>query len=114
MAAGAFGLSLYVLAQAAVNLKAAADQALIGTADSGVRALYYVVPAHDHVADDRRPAGRATSPGAAAPRVEINHNIVLVPAAGWGSVRLDARLVRPARRALRQRPAPAPAPLTRR
>jgi hypothetical protein len=85
LAAGAFGVALYVTAQAAVNLKAAADQALIGTADAGVNLLYYVAP-------------RAiTSPmlaelqlrdaaGAAAPRVEINGNTVIIPQSGWDSV----------------------------
>jgi hypothetical protein len=85
VAAGAFGLSLYVLAQAAVNLKAAADQALIGTADSGVRALYYVVP-HTITSPMIAQMQARDVAGAAAPRVEINHNVVLVPAAGWGSV----------------------------
>lgn len=85
VAAGLFGASVYVAAQAAVNLKAAADQSLIGTADTGVRILYYLVPR------------TVTSPmiaelqlrdaaGAAAPRVEINGNTVIVPAAGWDTV----------------------------
>ena len=84
-AAGLFGGSVYVVAQAAVNLKAAADQGLIGTADGIVRALYHVFPR------------TVTSPmiaelqlrnaaGAAAPRVEINDNTVFVPAAGWDTV----------------------------
>lgn len=84
-AAGIFGGSVYVVAQAAVNLKAAADQGLIGTADVVVRILYYIAPR------------TVTSPmiaelqlrnaaGAAAPRVEINQNTVLVPAAGWDTV----------------------------
>jgi hypothetical protein len=85
VAAGAFGLSLYVLAQAAVNLKAAADQDLIGTADSGVRALYYVVP-HTITSPMIAQMQIRDVAGAAAPRVEINHNVVLVPSAGWGSV----------------------------
>ena len=84
-AAGIFGASMYIVAQAAVNLRAAADQGLIGTADAGVRAVYYIVPR------------TITSPmiaemqlrnvaGAAAPRVEINQNTVSVPASGWDSV----------------------------
>jgi hypothetical protein len=85
LASGAFGIALYVTAQAAVNLKAAADQSLIGTADAGVDLLYAVAP-------------RAiTSPmlaelqlrdaaGAAAPRVEINDNTVIIPASEWDSV----------------------------
>jgi hypothetical protein len=85
VAAGIFGGAIYVVAQAAVNLKAAADQGLIGTADVGVRILYYVAPR------------TVTSPmiaelqlrneaGPAAPRVEINENTVIVPAAGWDTV----------------------------
>ena len=84
-AAGLFGGAVYVIAQAAVNLKAAANQGLIGTADTGVNLLYYLAPR------------TVTSPmiaelqlrnaaGPAAPRVEINQNTVLVPAAGWDTV----------------------------
>ena len=85
VAAGAFGVAVYVLAQAAVNQKAAADQNLIGTADALVTALYHVAPR------------TVTSPmiaemqlrdvaGPAAPRVEINDNPVFVPAAEWDTV----------------------------
>lgn len=85
VAAGIFGGAVYVVAQAAVNLKAAADQGLIGTADVGVRILYNVAPR------------TVTSPmiaelqlrneaGPAAPRVEINENTVVVLAAGWDTV----------------------------
>jgi hypothetical protein len=84
-AAGIFGGSVYVLAQAAVNLKAAADQGLIGTADAGVRALYYIAPravTSPMIADLQL----RNAAGAAAPRVEINQNTVLVPAAGWDTV----------------------------
>ncbi len=85
VAAGIFGLSVYVIAQASVNLKAAADQDLIGTADTAVTALYRIGPR------------AVTSPmiadlqlrdvaGPAAPRIEINDNTVFVPAAGWDTV----------------------------
>ena len=84
-ASAVFGASMYILAQAVVNLKAAADQGLIGTADGLVRALYYVSPR------------AVTSPmiaalqlrdaaGAAAPRVEINGNTVFIHSAGWHTV----------------------------
>lgn len=84
-AAGLFGAGVYVVAQAAVNLKAAADQGLIGTADTLVSALYLVGPravTSPMIADLQ--AREAAGP--AAPRVEINDNTVLVPAAGWGTV----------------------------
>lgn len=85
LAAGAFGVALYVTAQAAVNLKAAADQALVGTADAGVELLYRVAPrtiTSPMLADlQLRDAA-----GAAAPRVEINDNTVIIPASGWDSI----------------------------
>ncbi len=84
-AAGIFGGSVYVLAQAAVNLKAAADQGLIGTADGGVGALYYIGPravTSPMIADlQARDAA-----GPAAPRIEINENTVIVPSAEWDTV----------------------------
>lgn len=84
-AAGIFGGAVFVAAQAVVNLKAAADQALIGTADTLVNALYFTLPrtiTSPMIADlQSRDAA-----GAAAPRVEINQNTVLVPASGWDSV----------------------------
>ena len=84
-AAGVFGAGVYVLAQAAVNLKTAADQGLIGTADAGVRILYYVAPrtvTSPMIADMQL----RDVAGPAAPRVEINSNPVFVPAAGWDTV----------------------------
>ncbi len=84
-AAAIFGGSVYVAAQAVVNLKAAADQGLIGTADTLVRTLYYIVPrtiTSPMIAELQL----RNAAGAAAPRVEINQNTVLVPASGWDSV----------------------------
>lgn len=83
--AGAFGLLVFVVAQAVVNLKAAADQGLIGTADATINLFYYLVPRA--VTSPMIAALQARdAAGPAAPRVEINHNVVLVPASGWGSV----------------------------
>ena len=85
MAAGAFGLVVFIAAQAAVNLKAAADQDLIGTADAAVSAVYYVVPRAIVSPMISELQGRDVG-GPAAPSLEINDNLVLVPASGWGSV----------------------------
>lgn len=85
LAAGAFGVALYVTAQAAVNLKAAADQALIGTADAGVNLLYYVAP-RTITSPMLAELQLRDAAGAAAPRVEINGNTVIIPASGWDSV----------------------------
>ncbi len=107
VAAGIFGGSVYVVAQAAVNLKAAADQGLIGTADAGVRILYYIVP---RTITSPMIAGLQlrNEAGPAAPRVEINDNTVIVAGVGLGFGGVDARLVRAAGAALRRRPAPPP------
>ena len=76
---------VFVAAQAAVNLKAAADQDLIGTADAAVSALYYVAPRAIVSPDDLGAPGPRPG-GPAAPSLEINDNVVLVPPSGWGSV----------------------------
>jgi hypothetical protein len=85
LAAGAFGVALYVTAQAAVNLKAAADQALIGTADAGVNLLYNVAP-RTITSPMLAELQLRDAAGAAAPRVEINDNTVIIPESGWNSV----------------------------
>jgi hypothetical protein len=85
VAAGAVGAVVYVVAQAAVNLKAAADQGLIGTADAGVELLYYLGPRA--ITSPMISALQARdAAGPAAPQLEINDNVVLVPAAGWPTV----------------------------
>jgi hypothetical protein len=80
-----FGASMHILSQAVVNLKAAADQDLIGTASGYVRALYYIAPravTSPMIADMQL----RDVAGPAAPRVEINHNTVFVHAASWQTV----------------------------
>jgi hypothetical protein len=83
--AGAFGLLIFISAQAAVNLKAAADQDLIGTAEAAVSALYYIAP-RAIVSPMISGLQARDVGGPAAPSLEINDNLVLVPASGWGSV----------------------------
>lgn len=85
VAAGAFGLIVYVSAQAAVNLKAAADAGQIGTAEGLVNALYYVVP-RAIVSPMLAGLQARDEGGPAAPSLEINGNPVLVPASEWDSV----------------------------
>ncbi|MGD9696956.1 MAG: hypothetical protein AB7V42_14990 [Thermoleophilia bacterium] len=83
--AAIFGLLVYVAAQAAVNLKAAADVHLIGSAaDTLVNSFYYLGPrvvTSPMIADLQL---RDTA-GAAAPRIDINGAEVHVPAADWGT-----------------------------
>jgi ABC-2 family transporter protein len=85
VASGAFGLAVFITAQAAVNLKAAADQGQIGTAEAAVDGLYYVSPRaiiSPMISElQARDAG-----GPAAPSLEINGNEILVPASEWPSV----------------------------
>lgn len=84
-AAGIFGAFVYVLAQAAVNLNAAAQENALGTADGIGRILYWLLPrtiTSPMIADlqDRDVAGPA------APTIDINENIITVPASGLGTL----------------------------
>lgn len=85
VAATVFGLAVYAGAQAMMNLSAAAEQNLIGTAGAGVRAAHAVVPhtpTSPLVADlQERGVG-----GPAIPAVEINGNEVLLEASGARSI----------------------------
>ena len=85
VASGIVGVTLYVLAQAVVNLEAAADQNLIGTAETGVRAAYLLLPRlvvspMIFLLQAREEAGPA------APPLEINGTTVFVQASAWHSV----------------------------
>jgi hypothetical protein len=83
---GIVGIIVLVVAQAVVNLKAAADQTLLGSvARPSVRAAYYVFPrsVSSPMIVDLQSRGQG---GAAAPRLEINGALVRVPAAGWDTV----------------------------
>lgn len=79
IAAGAFGLGVFIVAQAVVNLEAAADQGLLGTAESGVRAAWVILP-RAIVSPMIFTLQAQDQAGAAAPPVEINGTMVLVPA----------------------------------
>ena len=85
VAAWIFGLAVDILAQAAVNLKAAADANALGTADGLAQAFYFLWPravTSPMIADlQARDAA-----GPAAPQIDINQNIVTVPASGWQTV----------------------------
>lgn len=85
VAAWIFGLVVNVLAQAAVNLKAAADDDALGTADVLAQAFYFLWPrAITSPMISSLQARDAAGP--AAPQIDINSNIVVVPASGWGTV----------------------------
>jgi ABC-2 family transporter len=85
VAAGAFGLIVYVAAQGMANVKAAVDLHVITGATGLVDALYHVLPqvptspmisnlqARDHG-------------GVAAPQIDINGVIAYVPASGWDTI----------------------------
>jgi hypothetical protein len=85
IAAGIVGATLYVLAQAVVNLEAAADQNLVGTAETGVRAAYLVLP-RIVVSPMIFLLQARDEAGPAAPQMEINGTVVFVPASAWTSV----------------------------
>lgn len=84
--AGVVGVVAYVSAQALVNLKAAVDQGAIGDeVGPFVDVAYHVLPrvVSSPMIVDLQLRGEA---GPAAPRVEINDAIVVVHAAGSGTV----------------------------
>lgn len=84
-AAAIFGLIIYVLAQAAVNLNAAASDDALGTADGLGRILYWILPrtvTSPMIADLQ---ARDVA-GPAAPAIDINQNIITVPASGLGTL----------------------------
>lgn len=78
IAAGIGGLGTFVVAQAVVNLKAAADDGVIGTAGDGINAVYFFFPrtiTSPMIAElQERDAA-----GIAAPQIDINGNIVSAP-----------------------------------
>lgn len=85
VAAGIVGVLVHVTAQAVVNLNAAAEQDVIGTAGASVRGLYLLLPrtVTSPMIADLQVRGEA---GPAAPRLDINGNLVSVPASGWDTV----------------------------
>lgn len=85
VAAGAFGLVVYITAQAMMNLKAAADQDYIGVARDGVNAAYYLMP-HIPTSEMIAELQLRDAAGPAVPRVDINGNEVLLGASGWGTI----------------------------
>ncbi|MEQ8832942.1 MAG: hypothetical protein RIB67_00695 [Miltoncostaeaceae bacterium] len=77
-----FGVSVFITAQAMVNLKAAADQDIIGTAGAGINGAYLISPRiPTSPLMEELQVRDATGP--AVPRVDINGNEVLLQATGW-------------------------------
>jgi hypothetical protein len=85
VAAGVFGVSVYVTAQAMMNLKAAADQDLIGTARGGINAAHLLVP-HVPTSPMLADLQARDAAGPAIPRIDINGNEVLLSASGAASM----------------------------
>ncbi len=84
-AAAIFGVIVYVLAQAAVNLNAAANDEALGTAGGLGRILYWIFPrtvTSPMIADLQ---ARDVA-GPAAPVIDINQNVITVPASGLGTL----------------------------
>jgi hypothetical protein len=85
VASALFALSIYLTAQAMMNLKAAADQDIIGTARAGINGAYYIsprIPTSPMLAELQE-RGAA---GPAVPRVDINGNEVLLASSGWPTI----------------------------
>ncbi|HMM49672.1 MAG TPA: hypothetical protein PKE32_08710 [Miltoncostaeaceae bacterium] len=84
-AAAIFALAVFLTAQAIVNLKAAADQDLIGSARSGVDGAYGILPhiPTSPLISDLQARGVG---GPAIPRITHNGNEAVLTASGWGTV----------------------------
>ena len=82
---GIFGVAVLIAAQTVVNMKAAADQALLGTGGAVIEVAYWMLPRAlpSPMITELQASDEA---GPAAPQVEINGNIVDVPAAALDSV----------------------------
>lgn len=78
VAAGAFGVMVFISAQAAVNLKAAHDQGAIETGSTLIDAMYLAFP-RAVVSSMVRDMQLRDVGGPAAPQVDVNGFIVIVP-----------------------------------
>lgn len=85
LAAGFFGVVVYGTAQAMVNLKAAADQDLIGTMRGGANGAVVLMP-HIPTSPMLAELQLRDAAGPAVPRFEHNGQLVLLGASGWGTV----------------------------
>lgn len=85
VAAAVAGIVVYVSAQAVVNLNAAAEQSVVGTAGTAVKGLYLLLPRTltSPMIADMQARGEG---GPAAPQLDINGNLVSVPASGWDTL----------------------------
>lgn len=86
MAAGAFGVMVYVSAQAAVNLKAALDQHAISDGSNAFITGMYVLFPRALVSPMISLMQLRDVAGPAAPRVDVNGMPVLVPESTWPTV----------------------------
>ena len=85
VAGGLFGLAMLITAQAVVNLKAASDQGFIGSGNAAIDLAYWALP-RTVVSPMLADLQAADEAGAVAPQVEINGNLVTVPAAELDTV----------------------------
>jgi hypothetical protein len=86
VASGVVAVFFYVSCLSLVNLAAASDANVIGTAWTPlIKAFYFVFPRSitSPMLSEMQAAGTA---GVAGAQLEINGNIVIVPAASWGTV----------------------------
>ncbi len=84
-ASAVVGVAVFTFAQAIVNLKAAADEDLLGTAGRAVGATYALLPrtVTSPMIADLQARDQA---GIAAPQIDINGNVATLAASGAGTV----------------------------
>lgn len=86
IAAGVFGLMVYVSAQAAVNLKAALDSGAVNRDSQVIVEPFYAVFPRALVSPMINGMQERGVAGPAAPEVDVNGLEVVVPASTWASV----------------------------
>lgn len=86
IASGTVGLLIFIFAQASVNLAAATDAGVIGTAWSPLIQVIYAVFPRAIVSPMLSAMQAQGTAGVAAPQFEINGNIVTIPAASLPTV----------------------------
>ncbi len=86
IAAGSVGIVVHIMAQASVNLAAATDAGVIGTAWSPLIKVVYAVFPRGIVSPMTSGMQARGAAGVAAPQFEINGNIVTIPPSSWATV----------------------------
>ncbi len=86
VASGVFGVLAYIFMQSLVNLSSAVEAGVLGTAWSGVIRTFYLVFPRAIVSPLVSELQARDVAALAAPRLEVNGNVVFVQPSSWGTV----------------------------